>query len=124
MTYKVYAVRVFSSNWAESLEFYKNMIGFPLSFADENLEWAQFDVGSTYLGLERCDSQDPECEELVGRFVGLSIEVRDIDSTYENLTAKGVKFTGPPEKQTWGGTLAHFIDPDNNVITLLGGSDA
>jgi predicted enzyme related to lactoylglutathione lyase len=26
----------------------------------------------------------------------------------------------PPEKQPWGGIVAHFRDPDGNVITLLG----
>ena len=121
MTYSAYAIRVFSSNWEQSLEFYRDVIGFPLSYADENLGWAQFDLGSTYLGLERCDAQNSECAELVGRFVGLSIQVEDIESTYESLTAKGVEFTGPPEQQPWGGTLAHFKDPDNNVLTLLGG---
>jgi predicted enzyme related to lactoylglutathione lyase len=34
--------------------------------------------------------------------------------------AKGVHFTAPPEKQEWGGTLAHFEDPAGNVLTLVG----
>ena len=70
--------------------------------------------------MERCDPADPEASALVGRFVGVSIQVEDIDSTYESLRSKGVVFHGEPEKQSWGGTLAHFEDPDGNVITLLG----
>ena len=50
---------------------------------------------------------------MVGRFVGVS--------AYETLAARGVDFVGPPEKQPWGGVLAHLRDPDGNILTLLGG---
>jgi predicted enzyme related to lactoylglutathione lyase len=52
--------------------------------------------------------------------VGCSIEVEDIQATYSKLVAKGVHFTAPPEKQEWGGTLAHFEDTAGNVLTLVG----
>ena len=121
MTFKLYAVRVFSTRWLESFAFYKDTVGFPVNFADEEMGWAQFDLGGTDLGLERCDPADPEAKDLVGRFVGVSIAVEDIEAVYESLRARGVEFTGPPAEQPWGGTLAHFKDPDGNVITLLGG---
>jgi len=124
MAYKLYAIRVFSFNWEESLAFYRDVIGFPLSFSDEGLGWAQFDLGPAFIGLERCDPDDQESKDLVGRFVGASIEVEDIQGIYESLKSKGVEFSGPPQKQPWGGTLAHFRDPDGNVLTLLGGASA
>ncbi len=120
MTYRLYAVRVFSFRWEDSVEFYRDVIGIPLSFLGQDFGWAQFDLGSASLGLERCDPADPEARDLVGRFVGISIEVGDIETTYDTLIAKGVEFIGPPERQAWGGVLAHFKDPDENVITLLG----
>jgi lactoylglutathione lyase len=120
MTYRLYAVRVFSFQWDDSVEFYRDVVGLPLSFLGQEFGWAQFDLGTASLGLERCDPADPEAMDLVGRFVGISIEVGDIHATYESLVAKGVEFIGPPEKQPWDGTLAHFKDPDGNVITLLG----
>ena len=43
-----------------------------------------------------------------------------MDRTWRFLTGKGVVFTEPPEKQQWGGTIAHFRDPDGNILTLLG----
>ena len=52
--------------------------------------------------------------------VGISLMVQDIDQTYEELVAKGVQFTAPPEKQSWGGVFAHMQDQDGNVLTLLG----
>lgn len=45
--------------------------------------------------------------------------MEDIESVYQELTQKGVKFIAPPEKQPWGGVLAHFEDPDRNTVTLL-----
>lgn len=123
MTYRLYAVRVFSFRWDDSVEFYRDVVGLPLSFLGQDSGWAQFDLGTASLGLERCDPADPEAREVVGRFVGISIEVGDIHTTYDELVAKGVEFIGPPERQPWGGILAHFKDPDENVITLLG-SDA
>ena len=122
MTFSANLIRIFTSNWTEAVDFYRDVLGLALSYIDEELGWAQFDLETIDLGLERCDTEEPECAELVGRFVGLSIEVDDIDSVYEDLTRKGVEFVEPPEKQPWGGTLAHFKDPDKNVLTLLGGS--
>ncbi|MEL7046999.1 MAG: VOC family protein [Pseudomonadota bacterium] len=119
MIYKLYAVRVFSTRWDESLAFYRDVVGFPLSYCDESLGWAQFSLGWAYLGLERCGPDD-ESTDLVGRFVGTSIEVEDIHHVFETLSSRGVEFTGPPAQQSWGGTLAHFKDPDGNVLTLLG----
>jgi predicted enzyme related to lactoylglutathione lyase len=104
------------------VEFYRDVLALPLSYIDEELGWAQFDLNTIDLALERCDAKEPECAELVGRFVGLSIEVEDIYLVYEDLSRKGVEFVGPPEKQPWGGILAHFKDPDKNVLTLLGSS--
>ena len=118
--YKLYLVRVFSFKWEESLAFYRDVIGFPVVFADAEMGWAQFQLGSAHIGLERCSPDDREAIDLVGRFVGTSIEVDDIQSTYESLISKGVEFVAPPAKQPWGGTLAHIKDPDGNILTLLG----
>ena len=119
--YKLYAVRVFCFDWEASLAFYRDVLEFPLTFSDPSLGWAQFQLGPSYLGLERCDPADSEARELVGRFVGTSIEVDNIQDVYQRLRDKGVEFTSAPTKQPWGGILAHFKDPEGNVLTLLGG---
>jgi catechol 2,3-dioxygenase-like lactoylglutathione lyase family enzyme len=118
--YRLYAVRIFSLNWDQALTFYRDILELPLTFSDSDTGWAQFQLGSAHLGLERCDATDDETQELVGRFVGLSLEVDDIFSEYHHLCSKGVEFLGKPEKQPWGRTLAHFRDPDGNTLTLLG----
>ena len=80
---------------------------------------AGFNAGSAELIVEE---EDPAGEDgdLIGRFAGVSLQVDDIDAVYKSLSAKGVHFHGAPEKQVWGGTLAHFDDPAGNTLTLVG----
>ncbi len=117
---KLYAIRIFTTDWDRSVDFYQETIGLPLTFFDQAFAWAEFDVGGARLGIEGLDAGAAQADELVGRFVGVSLAVDDIHRVYAQLAGKGVQFTGPPEKQPWGGTLAHFKDPDNNILTLLG----
>jgi ADP-ribosyl-[dinitrogen reductase] hydrolase len=116
-------VRVFVRDWPRALAFYRDTLGIPVAFVDEELGWAQLATGQGQLALERARSEEAEGEEkgsLVGRFLGVSLAVPDVDATYESLVSKGVSFLGPPEVMPWGGVLAHLRDPDGNVLTLAG----
>ena len=95
------------------------MLGFPLTFSDPLAGWAQFELGAADIALERCSPEDNESESLVGRFVGVSIEVDDVNDTFRELSAKGVEFAGEPAVQPWGGTMAHLKDLDGNLLTLV-----
>lgn len=117
---KLYAVRIFVRNWQRSCAFYKDILKLPERFQDADLGWAEYDVGGPCLGIEYVDENDEEGKALVGRYVGATLQVDDIQAAYENLESLGVEFVAPPEKQEWGGTLAFFKDPDGNVLTLLG----
>ena len=117
---KLYAVRVFVHDWERAFDFYANVLGLPVKFNEPALGWAEFDIGGPSLGLERVQEGDEKASTLVGRFVGMSLQVDDIDSVYEELKEKGVEFAEPPTKQDWGGTLAQLKDPEGNTITLLG----
>jgi catechol 2,3-dioxygenase-like lactoylglutathione lyase family enzyme len=121
-SYELYAVRIFVRDWKRSLDFYSQTLGMPVRMANEDLGWAELGIGGAPLALERAQLGDPESHGLLGRFVGVSLRVEDVAATYEQLRARGVEFVGPPEKQPWGGTLAHFRDPDGNVLTLFGRS--
>ena len=70
------------------------------------------------LVVESIEAGDDD-QGFVGRFAGLSFDVDDIDATYTMLNEKGVHFHGSPEKQNWGGGLAHFNDPAGNTLTLV-----
>jgi len=113
-------VRVFVTDLERSLAFYTDTLGMELDFTDHR-NWAQFKSGEDIsLGIERCDAGHVEQgSKVVGRFVGVTFMVDDIAATYDRLVGRDVQFTGRPERQPWGGTLAHFKDLDGNVLTLM-----
>jgi len=53
-----------------------------------------------------------------GSVKGIVIGCDDIQSTYDELSSRGVQFSGPIERQPWG-TFATFDDPDGNGWVLM-----
>jgi uncharacterized glyoxalase superfamily protein PhnB len=41
-----------------------------------------------------------------------------VDRAFQELSAKGVRFTKGPEDTPWGGRIALFQDPDGNTLQL------
>lgn len=48
--YRLYAIRVFTLKWEESVRCYRDVVGLPPVHTDEGPGWAQFQVGAAYLG--------------------------------------------------------------------------
>ena len=117
---KLYAVRIFVRKWEESCDFYRDKVKLPERFRNDDIGWAEYDLGGPCIGVQYVDEEDEEGKDLVGRTVGVSLQVDNIDESYKELKSRGVEFLAPPEKQEWGGTLAFFKDPDGNVLTLIG----
>jgi predicted enzyme related to lactoylglutathione lyase len=114
---KLSAARVNVTDIAAAKRFYGETLGLKQAW-----DWGQavgYDVGGVTLIVETHDDDDPEHRELVGRFTGLSFEADDIEARYRDLKAKAVPFLGAPEKMPWGGWLAHFCDPSQNILTLV-----
>ena len=124
MNYELNAVRVFVRDFDRALAFYTESLGMTAAFASTEMGWAQFETGAAQLAIERVAPDDAEGAELVGRFVSVSLRVDDLQATYETLRDRGVDFVEGPEKQPWGGLLAHLRDPDGNILTLLQAADA
>jgi catechol 2,3-dioxygenase-like lactoylglutathione lyase family enzyme len=125
LAYRLLLVRIFVRDFERAVRFYTETLGMPLAFRDDAIGWAQLRIPGADLALER-DSGEQEGEgddgeaSMVGRFVGVSLAVDDIDHTYQTLLARGVEFLRPPQRMPWGGVLAHLRDPDGNVLTLAG----
>ncbi len=111
------SVRVFTRDFAKAERFYRETLELKVLFG--NGEVCVFDTGQTRLVLEGQPPGEPETDDLVGRFTGFSFTVTDIDKVIAELRQRGVAFDGEAERQDWGGTLAHFFDPDGNVLTLV-----
>ena len=113
----VAAVRIFVSDLERARAFYRDAVG--LSETGSGPAYVVFALGTTTIVLEAVPLHEPEHDELVGRLLGVSFDVADVEQAQRELAARGVGFLGPPEKQDWGGTLAFACDPDGNIITLV-----
>lgn len=111
-------VRIFTDDLTRAVMFYRDTLDMTPAVTDELI--AVFDTGSVKLMIEAVDPDDAvEEDELVGRFTGVTFAVNNIRAAYKAMSDKGVRFDGRPEIQPWGGALAHFFDPDGNVLTLV-----
>ena len=43
----------------------------------------------------------------------------DLDATHDLLSEAGVRCLRPPSEEPWGGRVATYLDPDDNVLQLL-----
>lgn len=61
----------------------------------------------------------PGMESRIGAFSGIVFGCDDAQATYQQLSSRGVEFTGPPQKQPWGGLMTQFKDFDGNEYVLV-----
>jgi catechol 2,3-dioxygenase-like lactoylglutathione lyase family enzyme len=112
------AVRIFVDELALARDFYRDVLGLELDYDGSDFGFCKFASGGIQIILE---SVAPASEDraLVGRFLGLSFAVSDIEREFVTLSARGVKFTGSPELQNWGGALATLQDPSGNQLQIV-----
>lgn len=98
---RLYAVRVFVRQWDEACAFYRDRMQLPERYRNDEIGWVEYDLDGPCLGIQRVAPDDEDGNALVGRFLGVSLRVEDIEASYRELMARGVHFTDPPEQQPW-----------------------
>lgn len=122
---KLNTARIFVRDLEAAQSFYRDALGLALRGGGAGSGYCVFDAGAARLIVESVEESAPaEDQALVGRFTGLSFTVQDIAAKYEQLLSRRVQFTGAPEPQSWGGTLATFMDPAGNELQLVQGPNA
>jgi methylmalonyl-CoA/ethylmalonyl-CoA epimerase len=106
---------------ARSVEFYEKL-GF--AKASQNERGCTMLIGTTKLFIFPAGPQKATTRAitLLGNPPGIdhvSFLVDDVDRSFAELTARGIKFTSIPENQTWGARTAVLQDPDGNNLYLL-----
>ena len=102
----------------KAVEFYTKGLGFkvvtdqPFS---EKQRWIELGIpgAETRLVLFTPDGH----ENRIGGFTTISFVADNVESTFEELSNRGVKFLQPPKKESWG-TSAIFEDQDGNKFVL------
>lgn len=77
--------------------------------------WIELAIANSQTGIVLFTPEGHE--DRVGTFFNGSFACDDVEATYRQLSARGVEFKGPPEKQPWG-TFAIFKDPEGNEFVL------
>jgi predicted enzyme related to lactoylglutathione lyase len=112
---------VMVSDMTRSVEFYRDQLELTLKF--QSPDWTEFSTGTTTLALhsgglkqERTAGTDPA--KAAGT-CSIGFNVQDVDRTYEELKAKGIRFVMPPtQREGEGIKLAVCIDPDGLPISI------
>ena len=100
---------------ARSLEFYRDRLSLPVSWASDELAFVK--AGAVMLGLRQAPDQAGARED--GR-MELVFTVDDVDQAYAWLRERGVVFRIAPRIVTAGKLAADFRDPDGHVLSIFG----
>jgi len=106
---------LFVTDLKKAKTFYADLLGLPL--AGESQMMMEFFPGSgTTLGIALALQDDAKA--LVGRYTGISLNVKGIDKLCERLKGGGATFIEPLEESPWG-KMAVVADPDGNQFALV-----
>lgn len=94
----------FVDDMDRAVKFHRDVLGLPLKF--ESPGWSEFATGETTLGLHPASPVNPAGSAQLG------FNVPNLEAFYQEMAAKGVKFSMPPTKQDFGGVLAEFVDSE------------
>lgn len=120
MIRKLNYVGIPTHDQARALDFWTKTMGF-LVATDRDLgsgkRWIELTIPGAQTAVLLLTPEGHE--DRVGTFFNGSFGCDNVDYTYQQLLKRGVEFTGPPEKASWG-SYVYFKDPDGNTFFLSG----
>jgi catechol 2,3-dioxygenase-like lactoylglutathione lyase family enzyme len=121
-------IRLLVGDFPRAFRFYREVVGLTATLGEEDGVYVEFAVGDAILALfDRRRMMEAlgthasilAAPERVGDAAVLSLEVDDLDAEVTRLQGAGVRFvTEPHDQPTWRVRVAHFRDPDGNLIEL------
>jgi len=126
MNLKFTHVRLLVRDFRACYRFYRDVMGFPVTWGTEDERYADFAAGEVMLALFdraamaeavgaaskplHAEMQDAAC---------LIFEVEDVDSAFAELVRRGAEpVAAPIDHPDWGIRTAHLRDPDGNLIEI------
>ncbi len=121
------STRLLVNDFPACFRFYRDVMGFNPSEGKEEDVYAYFETGATAIELfgkiymadvvGRADAPATSNAQDGGM---LSFKVDSVDETCQQLQGKGVTLvTEPTDRADWGVRVAHFRDPDGNLLEIF-----
>lgn len=113
------ALTVFVEDLDSSATFYRDVLGLPVAYQDEDS--TVFELGGTLVNLLRVSAAHeliapaPVAPPGVGARMQLTAWVSDVDAVCALLRARGVVLLNGPIDRPWGKRTAAFTDPSGTV---------
>jgi predicted enzyme related to lactoylglutathione lyase len=118
--------RLLVNDMAKSIQFYTEVLGYPLQTGGPNDVYSEISTGSHVLALfsrqamlKALGEDDTSSTDGGISSVVLSFAVADVDAVCAEIEAKGVTVIAPPtDRPDWMMRTAHFYDPDGNIVEI------
>jgi catechol 2,3-dioxygenase-like lactoylglutathione lyase family enzyme len=120
-------IRLLVNDFDKCFTFYKDILGLECTWGKLGDNFASFNIGNpSCLTLFKAElmtiainNADAKQNEFLQDKIAIILEVENVNVFYNSLRGKGIKFlTEPKDMTAWGIRVAHFRDPDNNLIEL------
>lgn len=116
--------RLLVDNYKECFLFYREVLGFDVTWGDENSNYADFKFNGATLGIferkqmvEAIGEKYSNAIEKVDR-TALIFKVNSVEESYQAFKNKVEFITKPTEQKDWGIKVAHFRDPAGTLIEI------
>lgn len=116
--------RLLVDDYKECFLFYRDILGFEVSWGNKNSNYAEFKFNGATLGIfKRKMMLEAIGESYSTDFAkhdaaALIFKVNNVEETYQELKNKVVFITKPTEQKDWGLKVAHFRDPSGTLLEI------
>lgn len=116
--------RLLVDNYKECFFFYRDVLGFQVSWGNENSNYVDFKFNSCTLGLferkQMIEAIGVEYSTVIDKVdkTALIFKVNSVEEKYQELKGKVNFITEPTEQRDWGIKVAHFRDPAGSLIEI------
>ena len=108
-------VIIWTDNVTRLKDFYENILGLQPNSIKSN--FVSYKWGEVKFGIGKHASVIGESSDQYRIMINFNVD--NIQNTTRRLKQSGVTFIREPEYEHWGGQIATFRDPDQNIIQLL-----